>query len=314
MDSSVQLSTEKLYITDNSKVPLDLAVLAGSMTVLLGDDESIASDLALIIAGLKPPVSGRIQFGDDNLSIYSHSARGRIVYVSCDFSCPDGMTVSGHLSLAAAAAGYSRKETRNILSQLYGWCSLENCVNKEVNELSPDNRYLVAFAAACLPVPDVFVLQGPFSEKLHPLLEDLCQGGCAVIASLPEIQYIPQSADRIAVCDSNDVRKIVRLQELSDACSILMRLHVRFFPALPRAVMESLPGAKDIVAIPGGYEFYHAGLSTAVTNLVNLARANSRQIAGLEVRPPSNSELVEFYATDDEPGEADLFWAEDLDI
>ncbi len=314
MDSSVQLSTEELYITDNSKVPLDLAVLAGSTTVILGDDETIASDLALILAGQKAPVSGRIHLGDDNLSIYSHSARGRIQYVSRNFSCPYGMTVSGHLSLAAASAGYKRKETRRILSQLYSWCSLENCVDEEVNELTPDNRYLVAFAAACLPVPDVFVLQGPFPEKLQPLLEALCQGGCSVIASLPKIQYIPQSADRIAVCDSHDVRKIVRLQELSDACSILMRLHVKFFPALPRAVMESLPGAKDIVAIQGGYEFYHAGLSAAVTNLVNLARANSRQIIGLEVRPPLNSELVELFTADDEPGEADLFWAENLDI
>ncbi|MCD4774586.1 MAG: hypothetical protein K8S15_00880 [Candidatus Aegiribacteria sp.] len=314
MDSSVQLRTEELCITDNSKVPLDLAVLAGSMTVLLGDDETIASDLALILAGRRLPVSGNIQLGDDNLSIHSHSARGRIEYVSCNFSCPDGMTVSGYFSLAAAAAGYSRKETGEILSQLYSWCSLENLIDEEVNRLSPDNRYLVTFAAACLPVPDVFVLQGPFSENLHPLLENLCQSGCAVIASLPEIQYIPQSADRIAICDSHDVRRIVRLQELSDACSILMRLHVKFFPALPRAVMESLPGAKDIVAVQGGYEFYHAGLSAAVTNLVNLARANSRQITGFEVRPPSNSELVEFYTTDDEPGEADLFWAEDLDI
>ena len=314
MDSSVQLSTEELYITDNSKVPLDLAVLAGSVTVLLGDDETIASDLALILAGRKSPVSGNIHLGDDNLSINSRTARGRIQYVSCNFSCPDGMTVSGYLSLAAASAGYSRKETRKILSQLYSWCSLENCVDEKVNELSTDNRYLVAFASACLPVPDVFVLQGPFPEKLHPLFEALCQGGCSVIASLPEIQYIPQSADRIAVCDSHDVRKIVRLQELSDACSTLMRLHVRFFPSLPRAVMESLPGAKDIVAIRGGYEFYHAGLSAAVTNLVNLARANSRQIIGLEVRPPLNSDLLELFIADDEPGEADLFWAEDLDI
>ncbi|MCK4806626.1 MAG: hypothetical protein KAT09_03220 [Candidatus Aegiribacteria sp.] len=314
MDSAVQLSTEDLYITGKSGEPLELAVLAGSMVVLLGDDKTIAPDLALILAGRKSPASGKIYLGDDNLDVRSHNARGRVEYVSCDFSCPEGMTVSGHLSLASAAAGYSRKDTREILSQLYNWCSLESYMDEKVNELSPDNRYLVAFAAACLPVPDVFVLQGPFSYRLHSLLEDLCQEGCAVIASLPEIQYIPQTTERIAVCDSDDVRRIVRLQELSDACSILMRLRVRFFPALPRAVMESLPGAKDILAIHGGYEFHHPGLSAAVANLVNLARANSRQIAGLEVKPPSNSELVKYFTADDEPGEADLFCGEDLDF
>ena len=314
MDSSVQLSTEELYITGKSHEPLELAVLAGSMIVLLGDDRTIAPELALILAGRKLPASGRIHLGDDNLDIQSHKARGRVEYVSCDFSCPEEMTVSEHLSLTAAAAGYSRKDTVDILSQLYNWCSLEPFKDEEVNKLSPDNRYITAFAAACMPVPDVFVLQGPFPDRLHPLLEDLCKGGCAIISSLPEIQYIPQMTDRIAVCDSDDVNNIVRLQELSDACSILMRLRVRFFPALPRAVMESLPGAKNILAIPGGYEFHHPGLSAAVTNLVNLARANSRQIAGLEIKPPSNSELVEYFTVDEEPGEADLFCAEDLDI
>ncbi len=314
MDSSVQLSTEELYITGKSSDPLELAVLAGSMIVLLGDDTTIAPDLALVLAGRKSPASGMIHLGDDNLDIESHNARDRVEYVSCNFSCPPGMTVSGHLSLASAAAGHSRKDTRDILSQLYTWCSLENFIEAEVNGLSPGDRYLTAFAAACLPIPDVFVLQGPFPDKLHPLLEDLCQGGCAVIASLPQVHYIPQSTDRIAICDSDDVRQIVRLQELSDACSILMRLHVRFFPVLPRAVMESLPGARNVLAIQGGYEFRHPGLSAAVTNLVNLARANSRQIVGLEVKPPSYSELIEYFTADDEPGEADLFCAEDLDI
>ena len=314
MDSSVQLSTEELYITEKSDEPLELAVLAGSTIVLLGDENTVAPDLALVLAGKKPPASGRIYLGDGNPDIYSHNARGRIEYVSNDFSCPEGMTVSGHLSLAAAAAGYRRKETGEILSQLYRWSSLETCKDEEVNKLSPDNRYLAAFAAACLPVPDVFVLQGPLPDRLHPLLEDLCQGGCAVIASLPEIQCIPLATERIAICDSCNVRKFVRLQELSDACSILKRLYVRFFPALPRAVMESLPGAKDIVAMPGGYEFHHPGLSAAVTNLINLARANSRQIAGLELKPPSNSELIEFFIADDEPGKADLFCEEDLGI
>ncbi len=314
MDSLVQLSTEELYLTDDSKVPLELAVLAGSMTVLLGDDETVAPVSALILAGKKPAVSGTINLGEDKLESRSHSARGRVEYVPRDFSCPDGITVSEYLSLAAAAAGYSKRNSADILSQLYTWCSLENNADEEVNVLTHDRRYLTAFAAACISVPDVLVLQGPFPEILHPLMEDLCKNGCSVIASLPGVQYIPQFTDRIALCDSHDVRNIVRFQELSDACSVLMKLHVRFFPSLPRAVMESLPGAKNIIAIQGGYEFHPTGLSAAVTNLVNLARANSRQIAGLEVRPPSSSGLIDFFTTDDEPGEADLFWAENLDI
>jgi hypothetical protein len=227
---------------------------------------------------------------------------------------PKGVTLLQHLSIAAAAAGHRRKDTGEILHQLMVWCSLEKYSASPVSDLPPDIRYRTAFAAACLPVPRVLVVQGPFPVDLHPLLEDICQGGASVVASIPGLEHMPVRADRIALCDGTDVRRIVRFGELSEACSSMMRLRVSFFPALPRAVMESLPGAREVVAVPGGYEFFHRGLSSAVTNLVNLARANSRQISGLEVRPPSNSDLVDHFTAVEDTGEADLFCREDLDI
>jgi hypothetical protein len=227
---------------------------------------------------------------------------------------PADVTLVQYLTMAAAAAGHRSRKTGEILHQLMVWCSLERHAEEEVAGLPEDIRYMAAFAAACLPVPGVTVLQGPFPVELHPLLDDIIQGGAAVIASLPSLDHMPQFADRIALCDGRDVRRIVRFGELAEACSSLMRLRVKFFPALPRAVMESLPGARDVVAVRGGYEFLHRSLGVAVTNLVNLARANSRQIAGMEVRPPSNSELVDHFTVTEDTGEADLFCREDLDI
>jgi hypothetical protein len=181
-------------------------------------------------------------------------------------------------------------------------------------ELNSDTRYSVAFAAACLPVPLVLALQGPVPDSVYPLIGDLCRGGSAVVVSVPGLQYLPPGTDRVALCDGREVRKILRFQDFSDICSRMMKLRVRFIPALPRGVMESLPGAGDVVSIPGGYEFTYGVLSSTITNLVNLARANSRQIAGLEVVSPGHSELLEELKLEERTGEADLFCAEDLDI
>lgn len=314
MDSSVLLSTDELRLRNDSREPLELAVLAGSMLILLGDEDTVAPDLALVLSGRLSPASGRILLEDQTMDMPSVRSGCDVGFVSGSFSFPARMTLTRYLSMAGAAAGHSRKRMGEVITQMLSWCSLEEHANSQVRDLSFEAGYTAAFAAACLPVPRVMILQGPFPISLHPLLEDLCQGGAAVIAALPELQFLPQTTDRVALCDSSDVRKIVRFQELSDACSSQMRLRVKFFPALPRGVMESLPGARDLVAVPGGYEFRHGGLSSTVTNLVNLARANSRQIAGLEVKPPLNSQLVDYFTGGDETGEADLFCGEDLDI
>lgn len=314
MDSSVLLSTDELRVRNDSREPLDLAVLAGSMLVLLGDEKTIAPELALVLSGRHAPASGRVLL--ENRAMHTPGGRpGRNVgFVSGSFPIPSWMTLTRYLSLAGAAAGHSGKRMGEVTAQLLSWCSLEEHAHRTLGDLPFEDRYTASFAAACLPVPGVMVLIGPFPVSLHPLLEDLCQGGAAVIAALPQLQHLPQTTDRVAICDQRDVRRIVRFQELFDACSSQMRLRVEFFPALPRGVMESLPGARDLVAVPGGYEFRYGGLSTTVTNLVNLARANSRQIAGLKVRPPMNSQLVEYFAGGEETGEADLFCGEDLDI
>lgn len=314
MGSSVLLRTEGLLPLKNSREPLDLAILAGSMMVLLGDGSTVAPRLAMLLAGQGTPASGRILLQDGTVDLKSSGDRGEVVYVPGAPVFPGGISLRSYLALAAAAAGHTRKDRDEILTQIMGWCSIEEHSDREASGLGPDTRYTAAFAAACLPVPSVMVLQGPFPVGIHSLLEDLCQGGSAVVACLPGVEYMPQITDRIALCDASDVRATVRFNELSEACASMMRLRVKFFPALPRAVMESLPGARDVVAVPGGYEFQHGGLSTAVTNLVNLARANSRQIAGLEVRPPANSRLIEYFTPDEENGEADLFCGEDLDI
>lgn len=314
MTSSVLLSARGLRVSSSSEEPLELAVLESSMLVLLGDSDTIAPDLALIMAGQKKPFEGSVSIEIPEYQANEKEERDRVVFISDDNSPPGGMKVFTHLSLAAAAAGYRRKDTPQVLKKLCSWCGIEEIFDKEERSLSREEVYTCSFAAACLSAPEVLVFQGPVPVSIHPMLEDLRQSGTAIIAAIPGVDQIPYAADRIALCDRNDVRATVRFQEMSEACSLLMKLKVGFIPTLPRAVMESLPGSRNVVSVEGGYEFQHSVISSAVNNLVNLARANSRQIAELEVRPPSNSELLEYFTEVEDDGKADLFCGKDLDI
>lgn len=313
-DSSVQLRTEDLRPLSTTRAPIDLAVLAGSILVLLGGGETIAPRLASMIAGRLRPASGRILIGRSLVEVSSREGRDLVRMVDREFACPPGVTVRGQLSLAAAAVGRKRAETLEIVGQLAAWCSIEDLLDEPVTQLDPTARYLVGFAAACLPVPSVLVLQGPLPVEAHRLLAELRDGGCTIVVAVPGVEHAPRFAERVAVCSEDGVSAVVRFQDLAEACSDLMRLTIRFLPALPRAVMESLSGAKDIIAVEGGYSFHHDNLSTAVTNLVNLARANARTIVGLEMRPPTPAEIASHLCAVQDDREADLFCPEDLDI
>jgi hypothetical protein len=314
LDSSVLLRTEDLRPLATTRSPIDLAVLASSILVLLGGEDTVVPRLALMIAGRMRPASGRILVGESLVEVGTREARDLVKMVDREFAYPPGVTVRGQLALAVAAAGYKRADSAEIVGNLASWCSLGDLLDELIGDLTPVSRYMVGFAAACLPLPKVLVLQGPFPVEAHRLLSDLCDSGCTIVAAVPGVEHAPRSAERIAICSEDGVATVIRFQELSEACSDLMRLTIRFLPALPRVVMESLHGARDIVAVEGGYSFHHDNLSTAVTNLVNLARANSRTIVGLEMRPPSPAEIASRLSAAKDDREADLFCPEDLDI
>jgi len=304
---------EEVRPLDATRSPVDLAVLAGSTLVLLGDSDTVAPVLASMIAGRRRPVSGRILVGEQLAEVGTREARDLVGMVDRECPLPPDVTVRAQLSLAAAAAGHRRSESAEIVRQTAAWCSLDEALDRRVGDLDEVDRYMVGFAAVCMSGPRLLVLQGPFPVEVHRLLSELCDGGCAVVVAVPGVEHAPRSADRIALCTATGVERVIRFQELVEACSDLTRITVRFLPSLPRPVMESLPGSRDIVAVEGGYSFHHGALSAAVTSLVNLARANSRTIVGLEMRPPSPSEIVFHLCALPDDGATDLFCPDDLD-
>jgi len=307
----VLLRTEDLRTSDSAD-PVEIAALASSMLVLLGGHDTIAPRLAAMIAGVDRPSSGRVLLGENLIDVRSREGRKLVRMISGPIDSPRELTVGGHLGLSAAAAGLSRRESTDIVSQLAAWCGLNGQMDCPVEILDRDDRYILGFASACLPMPMVMVLQGPLPIRMHQLLSDLCDGGCAVLVCVDGVEFVPRNAERVALCTATGIPAVLRLQELTEACTALRRISARFLPALPRVVMESLAGARDFLAIEGGYSFHHVNLSTAVNNLVNLARANSRTIVGLEMIPPSLNELLDFLVPEDDEIEADLFCPEDL--
>ncbi len=289
----------------------DLAVLGGSILALIGGEDSSRKSLTRMIAGYEKPWSGVILVGRRMIAADQRQARRYIGYVQNPFESPPDVTPRAHLMLTAAGFGLGRNESENAVEELIRWCSLSSVARRPLSNITPDQCYATGFASALIHGPQLMVVEGPVPEFISSRLSDISESGRAVVLSVPGVEHIPPGTDRIALCDSSGIASVVRHSNLSEACRRSAELRVSFYPSLDRRIIETLPGAKGLVAIEGGFRFRHANTVSAVSNLANMARANARSIVGLEISPPSLRTLIEFFAEDDEPGEAQVLCLDD---
>lgn len=274
----------------------DIAVIGGTVTVLLGLRDSSA-DLALrILSGResRPGVTARV--GRSSVDPASRQARTILGCVSIRTSFPPGLTPGEHLRLVAAAQGLKRKKAREIAEELLGWCSLSRYADRPARDLSPDQRFALSLASALVCNPEVLLIEGPVPQGMLSRLDDLRSSGMAIILRAHRISQIPPSAGRVALCDREGIAAIVRRTDLEAACRNHLRIEVRFYPSLPRHILENLPGMEGLVSTEEGFSFRHRSASVALTSLVNISRANARSIVGLSIHPPPTEVLVGYFA------------------
>jgi ABC-type Na+ transport system ATPase subunit NatA len=291
----------------------DLSVLGGSILALIGDDDSVRKDLTGMIAGHGKPWSGVIRVGRRMIAADQRQAKRFIGYVRNPFESPPDVTPRAHLMLTAAGYGLGRKEAESAVEELIRWCSLASVAGRPLSSITEDQRYATGFAAALLHGPQLMVVEGPVPDFISRRLSDISESGRAVVLSLPGVEHVPPGTERIALCDRSAIAHVVRHSDLSEACRKSAEVRVCFYPSLDRRIIEGLPGARNLVAIEGGYRFRHTNAASAVSNLANMARANARSLVGLEIRPPSVGTLIEYFSEEEEPEEEQLLCLDDTE-
>lgn len=307
MNSTVRLRLKNLLLNEDFTEPVEFAVLSSSVFVLLGDDNTIAPQLARTIAGHKKTHSGSILVGEDRIDVTNTPANNYIGFVPFNNEFPPGITVREYLTLTTAFTGLSRTKQRKNINQTLLWCSLKESSDIAIADMSSEDRYMVSFASVITRGPGIIVLQGPFPKDLYPLIEMIANGNYSVIASLPNVKHIPQNTERIAICGTNNISAIVTPRKLADAEAELQCIHVSFFPALPRRIIENMANLRSVTGTEDGYMISHSSIASAVISLVNMARANSRTITNLELFPPTVSDLYDYFKVTTNDNAENLF-------
>ena len=272
--------------------PSDLAVLGGSVLLLLGGEDSAASLLTAVMAGRASTSESRVLVGTKKLPVHTREASRYLGYVPEDPGCPPEVTPRAHLSLVAASMGMGGKRADKAISELLDWCLLFEDKDTPWAALDPERKGSLALASALLDNPQVIVIAREIPASLLDRLQDLKSLGKAILMRSGSVSGIPPAADRIGICDGDGVAAVVRRSDLEAVCRRMGTIEVGFYPALPRETMEQLPGVSHLRSTGSGYVFGHRDTSSALVHLAGLARANARSIAGLRVLPPEPSALA----------------------
>jgi multiple sugar transport system ATP-binding protein len=148
--------------------PLDLAIDAGELVVVLGPSGSGKSTLLRLIAGLESPSSGGIWVEGNEITHLPPHQRDVAMVFQHPALYPH-LTVAGNLAFGLRAQGIKRALTRSKVNTIAGILGLDHVLTRRPSALSGGERQRVAIGRALARQPRVLLFDEPFSSLDLPL-------------------------------------------------------------------------------------------------------------------------------------------------
>lgn len=185
---------------------VSLNVKQGEIVALLGANGAGKSTLLKTVAGLLPPMEGRILFQDRNLAGWAahRMAAAGVALVPEGRGLFPGMTVRDNLRMGLYGRALTGADIRRRMEQACeAYPDLREKLDQRANELSGGQQQMLALARALISQPRVLLLDEP-STGLAPLLvaemlkriESLKTTGMGIILAEQNVQGALRIADR----------------------------------------------------------------------------------------------------------------------
>lgn len=190
--------------------PLGLALWPGELVCLLGPNGAGKSTLLRTLAGLQPPLSGRLSLGGNSLTSLSAPARARQLSVVLTDRVDSG-NLTGHELVRLGRhphtswlGGLSAHDEMQVQAALVA-TGTEALAHRPVGELSDGERQKILLARALAQDTHLILLDEPTAHldlpnrvALMRLLHRLArQTGKAILLSTHELDLALQAADRV---------------------------------------------------------------------------------------------------------------------
>ena len=181
---------------------LDLDLMPGRITALLGANGAGKTTVVGVLSGLVREDAGEIWLGPERFDRHRSEHRARIGVLSHDTFLYPTLTVAENLSLHARIQGLGEDRVRELIGAL----GLERFSGRWVCHLSRGWRQRVAIARALLHRPSLLLLDEPFSgldlhavDVLEALIRDLVAPERTILLTTHDSRVVGQLADRAVV-------------------------------------------------------------------------------------------------------------------
>jgi osmoprotectant transport system ATP-binding protein len=207
--------------------PLDLAIEAGEVVVLLGPSGCGKTTILRMVAGLTAPSRGRIIV--DGLELGPRTVgqvRRRLGYVIQEGGLFPPMTAGENVSIMARHEGWSRAAIQQRLDELVGMTQFPaDGLRRYPNELSGGQRQRVSLMRALFLAPPLLLMDEPLGA-LDPLIRDSLQRdlkavfartGATVLLVTHDLVEASRLADRVCMVKSGCVVQAGAMREIVES-------------------------------------------------------------------------------------------------
>jgi len=142
---------------------LNVEIPSGQLVGLLGPSGCGKSTTLFMISGLEEPTSGRILFGEDDVTNLAPEKRG-IGLVFQNYALYPHMTVEGNILFPLQNMKVPKEEAKQRALEAAKLVQIQDLLNRKPSELSGGQQQRVAIARALVKMPSVLLLDEPLSN------------------------------------------------------------------------------------------------------------------------------------------------------
>src|ERR1700692_1431097 len=234
-----------------------LDVQEGNFVTLLGPSGSGKTTILQMIGGFVQPTTGRIFFGDKDMTTLPPNKRPCNTIFQ-DLGLFPHMSVAENVAYGLRVRGVDAETRRKRTSNMLGIVALEGYEQRRMHQLSVGQRQRVALARALVLEPAVLLLDEPLTGLDEPLRQQLRDEigrlhrrlGATFVAVTHNQDEALSLSDRIAVLRSGRVEQIGTPRELFERPANAFVARFIGFDAIlrPERVEHGVTGWRALVA------------------------------------------------------------------
>ncbi|WP_244627221.1 ABC transporter ATP-binding protein [Microvirga tunisiensis] len=172
---SVPIEIENVTKTYGSMTALDnvsLSIARGEFVSILGASGSGKTTLLMAIAGFTMPSSGRIRFGERDVTLTEPHKR-KIGMVFQNYALFPNMTVGGNIAYPLRLRKLPAVQIAAKVKRALQTIQLDGFAERRIDQLSGGQRQRVALARAIVFEPDILLMDEPLSALDKKLREQM---------------------------------------------------------------------------------------------------------------------------------------------